>query len=186
MAANDPGTYVDSPGGKIQAVVPFYWNGTSYTASRGGSRTLYVTGTAVGNAADLNELTLQSYTLPAGTLANVGDIVRVTCGGVFGATTDTKNVRLKFDGAAALTQTGNLAATTRWWMQWMILKTGTGTQTIMGESQSNSTTSGTNNGLLNRTETNAIPIIVTGQNSTNSVANSVTCQMFMVEFIPAP
>ena len=30
MAINDPGPYVDSPGGKILAVAVCYWNGTAW------------------------------------------------------------------------------------------------------------------------------------------------------------
>lgn len=42
-AANDPGTYVDTPGGRMAGAAQFYWNGTAWVAdgpAGGSTRTL--------------------------------------------------------------------------------------------------------------------------------------------------
>lgn len=187
MALNDPGTFVDSPGGKIQAVVPFYFNGTSYVASRGGRRLLYITGSVVGTGADVTEDTLQTYTIPANTLANVGDTIYAVTGGSANGTTDTKVMKLKFGGTAIVQQNMNAAANTKYTSEFWVTKTGPGTQsyTVMSAATGNITT-GVLSGVLTKTDTADIVISQTGQNSTNATLNSVTSQFLMVEFIPAP
>ena len=43
--------------------------------------------------------------------------------------------------------------------------------------------SGATNGTATQTDTGTLVIAVLGQNATNSVLNSVTCQYFCVEYI---
>jgi len=189
MAANSPGTYVDTPGGKMQAVALFYWNGSAWVPSNsGGSRTLYVNGAVAGNGADLTEDSLMSYSLPANTLANVGDTIRIFAAGALGATTDAKTVRIKFGTTPVHAPNSSAAGTTRWTSQIYITKTGSGTQSYgtMGVMQATAVGSGVISGTLTKTDTSPIAIEVTGQNATNSVANSVTIQLLFIEFIPAP
>ena len=42
MASNDPASYVDTPGGRMEAAAQFLWNGTAWVArSDGGSQITY-------------------------------------------------------------------------------------------------------------------------------------------------
>jgi hypothetical protein len=147
---------------------------------------LYVTGVSVGNGADTTEDQLQTYTLPAGQLANVGDIIHITAGGVFAGSTDSKTVKVKFAGAALSIPTGSTVGQTRWSSEVWIVKTGSNTQSFMAVGTNVSASAGTNNGTATATDTNALAVTVTGQNATNSVAGSVTCQYLAVQYIKAP
>src|SRR6185369_2057528 len=100
MALNDPGPYVDTPGGKMQAVALFYYNPTTstYVASSGGARMINTPVASVGNGADTTEDTLQTFSIPAATLRTVGDRLRIVAGGTYGATTDSKTVKVKIGG----------------------------------------------------------------------------------------
>lgn len=148
-------------------------------------RILYVTGTSVGNGADTTEDTLQSFTMAAGQLANVGDVIRITAGGTFAGSTDSKQVKIKFANAAMSIPTGSTVGATRWAANVAITKTGTNTQSFIVGAENISASPGTNSGTLTATDANALTIAVTGQNSTNSVAGSVTCQVLLIEYIPA-
>lgn len=156
----------------------------------GSSKTkrLYITGASVGNGADTTEDTLQSFTLPAGLLANVGDSVRIFAGGTFAASTDTKRVRLKIGGQVVNgfhqgTTTGAIA----WALDCSIVKTGSSTQAYvsLGSVQSTAGQDGTAVGTLSLTDTSTIVVSITGQNQSTSTANSITCQLISVDYIRA-
>ena len=149
--------------------------------------TLYVTGTSVGNGADLTEDVLQTYTLPANTLTNVGDILHIVAGGVFGGTSDSKTARIRFGGIAGAVlcgPTGVSAGATRWVIESWIVKTAAGAQsfTSLGNTV-NANTSGTTSGTTALDETTNLQIVATGQNTTNPAAGSITCQYFHVRLI---
>ena len=149
--------------------------------------TLYVTGVSAGNAADLTEDIIQSYTLPGGTLFYVGDIVHVVAGGVFGATTDVKTARIRFGGVTGTvlaSPSGNTAGQIRWCAEAWVVKTGTGTQsfTSMGDTV-NATTDGTSAGTTALDDTAAIQIVVTGQNGASATAGAVGAQYFHVRLV---
>lgn len=147
---------------------------------------LYITGTSVGNGADTTEDQLQTYMLPAGQLANVGDMIHIIAGGVFAGSTDSKTVKVKFANAALSIPTGSTVGQTRWSSEVWIVKTGSNTQSFMAVGTNVSASAGTNNGTATATDTNALSVTVTGQNATNSVAGSVTCQFLTVQYIKAP
>ena len=149
--------------------------------------TLYVTGVVAGNAADTTEDIMQTYTVPALTLANVGDILEIVAGGAFGGTTDAKTARLRIGGIAGsivCAPTGNSASQTRWAITAWVVKTGASTQSFTGLGAiSAAATGGSLNGTATLTDTATIQIVVTGQNATNSVVNSVTCQYLHVRYV---
>jgi hypothetical protein len=149
---------------------------------------LFFTGTSVGNGADLTEDTLQTYTLPTGMLANAGDTIKITAGGAFGATTDSKTAAVHFGGIGSAILSGPVgvtAAQARWATEVSVTKTGASTQSYAAVGLTlNSTAGGPNSGTLTATDTGTIQILVTGKNVTNSVAGSVTCQYLLVEFVP--
>lgn len=147
-----------------------------------GLHRLFITGTSVGNGADLTEDTLQSFTIPANTLANVGDVIHIYAAGTFGGTTDNKSVRIKFGGNNIDLPSTSTASVTKWWAEVIVMKTGTNTQTYMSTAGSSASIPGTTTGTLTLTDSSTIALLVTGMNSTNSVAGSVTCQMLVVNF----
>lgn len=147
---------------------------------------LFVTTTPGGNGADLNEDTMTTYTVPAGTLANVGDRLHITASGTFGGTTDSKTVRIKLGSSAAV---ASLNVATSGQVTWNaivdIIKSGSNAQRYGGVVASTANGSSAGSGSISQTDTNALALVVTGQNATNSVANSITCQNLQVDFIPA-
>jgi hypothetical protein len=157
--------------------------------SMGQARTLAASGNSVGNGADLNEDILKTYTLPAGTLSGNGDIIHITAGGTMGATTDSKTVRIRVGGIAGsvlANPSGATAGAVTWHSEAWIMRTGVGTQSFnsSGAVVGSGNTGGvlTSNGTFD--ETLAQDILVTGRNTTNSVAGSITCSWFHVEYKP--
>lgn len=142
---------------------------------------LNLTTTSVGNGADTTEDTLQSFTIPANTLVNVGDTLRIIAGGVFAASTDNKTVRVKLGGTAISSPTGITAGSIRWGVEAWVVKTGSNTQSYLSTGATVSGTQGTDTFTLSLTDTSTIALTITGQNSTNSSANSVTCRFLIVE-----
>lgn len=145
---------------------------------------------ASGNGADLTEDTLTNcgFTIPINATPNVGDVFQVTLGGKFGATTDSKSLRVKHSSGAPVifTASGTVAAAISWVAIIKFQKTGTNAQNIIVLSNVGN---GTFNGATMLTgtfqETIANAFLVTGQNVTNSVANSVTCQYMQTEYFGA-
>jgi hypothetical protein len=147
-----------------------------------GFQRLYSTGVSVGNGADLTEDTLATYTLPAGTLANAGDTIDIMASGSFGATTDSKAIRLRFGGGNLGGPAGAAATLTKWSFHARIVKTGASTQSydLLG-STVNGNTGGTTSGVAAVTDTAGIVILIGGINTTNSVAGSVTIQTLTID-----
>jgi hypothetical protein len=144
-----------------------------------------------GNGTDLTEdpLTNCNLTIPAGILANVGDVVQITLGGSFGATTDTKTLRVRQTSIAG-TVLSSTAATAvsaiRWGLVLKFIKTASNAQTVNTISSVGSGAfTGTNTITTANTDSATIPIVVSGQNVTNSVASSVTCLFSQMEFFGA-
>lgn len=145
----------------------------------------YQSGTGTGNGADLTEDTLQSFTLPAGQLLNVGDRIHVTAGGTLGATTDTKVIRLKLGSSGSVCGIqSTTAGQTAWAMICDIIKTSSNNQLISGLTMNTNAAAGTNV-TLNQTDTGTLALVITGQNSTNSVLNSLVLRNMIVDYIPA-
>lgn len=153
-----------------------------------GPRILYTTGTSVGNGADTTEDTLQTYTLPAGVLVNIGDTLHIVAGGVYISSTDTKTARIRWGSTVILANPIGLAAgVTTWFADMWVVKTGVNAQSYISSAvELNAAVNGVRNGVATETDTAGIIIKVSGQNGTNSVLNSITCQMYTVLFIPAP
>jgi hypothetical protein len=161
-----------------------------------GLKSLYVTGTSTGTAGVISqEDTLcpagTAYNLPAGTLANIGDRVRIFAAGGAIANTDTKNIRLRFgtSGAPSILSAPllNTASGGRWSLTAEIVKTGANAQSyaVIGTAQNTSATAGVNTGTTAITDTAAIPISLTGQDSTTALAGAVFCQYMSVDLLRA-
>ena len=148
------------------------------------SRTLYATGVLVSSGADTTEDTLQSYSLPAGTLANVGDRIRITAGGSFAANTDAKTARVRFGPTQFQTAVSSNAANLNWQIVLEVQKTGANTQSTYSIGFTNAQSPGVGGTTASAlTDTAAIAISATGQNSTNPTAGSVGCRYFVVEYL---
>lgn len=80
---------------------------------------------AVATTTATTELTLQSYTLPGGTLAIAGQAVRITCWGVTGATANNKTMKLYFGASAIATPAA--ATNAKGWRLTMIVMRRTAT-----------------------------------------------------------
>lgn len=154
-------------------------------ASGFGRQVLYTTGTSVGNGADTSADTLQTFSIPANTLVNVGDIIHVVAGGTFASSTDNKTAAIKFGATFQDTITATTTSAVRWYGEVWFTKTGTNTQSYMALGAQVANTSGTNAATTGLAEGSPIVLTVVGQNNTAAVANSITCQMLMVEYIPA-
>jgi hypothetical protein len=150
---------------------------------------------ASGNGADLNEdiLPTCSFTMPINAMPNIGDAWQVTLGGKFAASTDSKAARVRY----GTTNTGvpiiwSGSATTTSQTSWVVIirymKIGFNSQNILilaNIGPNANAFSGTVIGPSSLQETLVNNFVVTGQNTTNSVASSVTCQYMQIEYFGA-
>jgi len=156
--------------------------------SSGSVISLYANGTSVGNGADTTEDTLMTYTLPANTLANVGDAIHIIAGGTFAGTTDNKTARVRFGGIAGVAIGAPNGATTgqlTWYIDGWIVKTGSNTQSFISGGQTTTNNNGSLTGTASKTDTATNDIVVTGRNVTASSASSITCQTLLVQYVKA-
>lgn len=143
---------------------------------------LYVNGVSVGNGADITQDTLQSMTIAAGKLASVGDIISIETGGVYAASTDIKAVRVLAGGQIIGSCSGNVAAVINWYVTAQLIKTGSNTQSYISACTVVGSNGNVRTGTLTLTDTATIAVLVTGQNSTNPVAGSITAQALVVDY----
>jgi hypothetical protein len=156
----------------------------------GGSFRAYSSFTAVGTPANTTETDLQTYSLPAGTLSNNGQGVRIRASGTYAATTRSRAARLYF-GATVIASSGPTPTSTltNWFLDIIVHRTGATSQLGSGISINNFVNSGTNTAGAARstpgeTLSGAVTIKVTGQSGGSAVANDVVCDQFVVEVLP--
>jgi hypothetical protein len=91
-------------------------------------------------------------------------------------------------GAAIAAPSGSIASATRWTARAQIMRNGANVQQYasMSNVAASGNTGGALGGVAGVTETAPITILVTGQNTTNSVANSVTCDYLGISYLKAP
>lgn len=139
---------------------------------------------SVGTGADTTEDVLQTYTLPANTLAATGQSLRITCGWTTGANTNTKLVKLYFGASvvatpaqAANAQTGRLSL--------IVTRTAAATQKVFGNGMAGTASitpvaeyynAGTDNLAA------GVVIKCTGTNGT-AAANDIIANEMLVELI---
>lgn len=163
-------------------LLPMQVSAQSISAGSSGLTNLFNTSASVGNGADTTEDTLQTFVVPAGQLANVGDRLVIELGGTLGATTDNKTVRVKLNGGASIgTITVSAAAQVFWVSHIVVMKTGASTQSTIALAGASNIVAALN-GLQTVTDTATITITVTGQNITNSVAGSIVCRYMTVDY----
>lgn len=86
---------------------------------------------SVATIANTTETTLQQYTLPANTLSQAGQSLRVTCFWNTGATANTKTVKLYF-GASVISTLADAANAQNGKLEAIIMRTGAATQKFLG------------------------------------------------------
>ena len=150
---------------------------------------LYLALSVVGNGADTTEDTLQSFTLPGGTLKNVGDRLLICASGALTSSTDNKTVRAKINGLTVSSDVGSAVGQASWSFSIWLAKTGaTKTGATTHQVLTDGGVAGQVSAPLPRwatitlTDTSNIPILITGQNATTATANTITCNYFSVDY----
>ncbi len=130
----------------------------------------------------MTETVLQTYTLPANSMNNLGRGVRVRAWGVFAANSNNKTVRLYF-GALAAVSSGTLSSSnTAWVINMEVYRTTSGNQIYWGNIIAGNSDIGVQQGVATATDTGTIVINVTGQNGSNS-AGDIICNGMTVDII---
>lgn len=86
---------------------------------------------AVATGTGTAEQVLQTYTVPANTLASAGQGLRISCWGTTGATANNKTRKLYF-GASVITTATEAANAQNWYLELIVMRTGAATQAVMG------------------------------------------------------
>lgn len=142
--------------------------------------------TSTGNGADVTEDTLQTYSLPANALDQIGRCVRVTSWGTTANNADTKTLRLRFGGTLVYSQTLTTSVLGDWVIKATVCKTAANTQTAYAEGLNAAALGTASPGIdvtaPGETDTSAIVIKTTGQAGTAN-ANDIVCTAQIVEFL---
>lgn len=85
---------------------------------------------AVSTSATTAETTLQSYTLPANSLANAGQSLRITCWGQTASTSNNKTMKLYF-GSTAVSTVAAGSVGQSWWLDMIVMRTAATTQATL-------------------------------------------------------
>ena len=140
----------------------------------------------IGTDADTNEKTLKSYSLPAGILANDGDLVLVKVWGFTANTTAAKRIRFKV-GGTTIYDSGDIAAQDgKFVYNFAIVRQGSNAQWNFSDGLI-FFDGGNFGGKEDSSEdvTNAIDIVLTGQNSAG-IANEIVAEGMIVQFFSKP
>jgi hypothetical protein len=154
------------------------------------SRRLYSAYTNVGIAANTTEQTLQTYTLPGGTLAINGQAIRVTTRGLYANTSRSRQMRLYFGATVVTFMSSSTASAFNNAQEILLIRTGATTQIAFGPSENaGSSITSISSRFIEfndpaETLANDIVIKVTGQSGVGAAANDVSCDLMLVEFLP--
>lgn len=139
--------------------------------------------TATGTTTTI-EQSIATYTLPANTLANPGDAVRVMCWGATASNNNSKNATLYF-GTSSIELGGNTVSkiinNKKWFLTMTVMRSGAATQTVVGTGAVDATLLSTYTNAGTDSLTAAVTIKCTG--STPTAAQDITAQGFLVEQI---
>lgn len=139
--------------------------------------------TSAGNGADQTEDTLRSYSIPANTMgANYVQGFRIRAFGTMGATGDNKTIKLYFGSASV--SSGVLTDNAKnWWFDMTVYRSGASTQVLVCSMQHDTTMLTPTVTTATETETAAILVKVTGQETTASTANQIILKLLEVTAI---
>lgn len=136
--------------------------------------------TGVGNGADTTEDTLKTFSLPANAFDVANRGVQITAFGKYANNTNTKAVKVYFGATAVSVGTDN---NTNWWAEVYVYKTASNAQIICGLTQHGTTVGAPSIANGSETDTAAITIKVTGQDSTSATANAIVLNGLFIEFL---
>ena len=135
---------------------------------------------SAGNGADTTEDTLKSYSLPANALDAVGRSVYIYAWGSYGNTPGTKAAKLYFGSTSIAAATGQNVG---WALEMVVGKSGASVQQISAQNITGTAHGGvTNTANAANTDTAAVLIKVTGQNSSSSNANTIVLNGMYVTY----
>lgn len=160
--------------------------GSTMLAMRNAIVALNLNVAGAGNGADQTEDVLATYSLPAKSFTTLalGGIrgVLIQAFGHFGTNGDNKQAKLYF-GATSIATGVVTSSNKNWFLELMVLRTGASTQIITGLGQTDVTPITVMSQAGAETDTAAIVIKATGQDSSANTANSITCTVFQVQAI---
>ncbi len=143
---------------------------------------------SASNAASTTETTLHTFSLPGSTLANDGQMVRITVGGVTGVSTSARRIIKTYFGGTQIVGTDGAAEfdglPISWVQSAIVVRTGPTTQRALGSYFIDGAGSIEDVTQSNPTETltNVIEIKVIGTTS-DGLSSEVCCNMSYVELM---
>ncbi len=142
---------------------------------------LFGDGSATATGTGTSEQILKTYTLPANTVANVGDSIRVTCSGTTGATANNKTMKLYF-GASSITTPTAATNNKGWQLSYIVTRSAAATQSFAATGIVD-TTAVTPTVVAGTDDfTTALTLKCTGTAGT-SAASDIVVNQFLVELI---
>lgn len=135
---------------------------------------------AAGNGADTTEDILKSFSLPANSLDTTNRCIYIYAWGTYANNTNTKAAKLYFGSTSIAAATGN---NTSWALEMVIGKSAANAQRINSQNITGTTHGGTTTATGSETDTAAITIKVTGQDSTSATANAIVLNGMFVNFM---
>lgn len=135
---------------------------------------------SVGNGADTTEDTLKTFSLPANALDAVGRAIYIYAWGSYANNTNTKAAKLYFGSETVAAATGNNVG---WALEMVVGKSGANAQQINGQLVTGTTHGGTTTQSGAETDTAAITIKVTGQDSTSANANAIVLNGLYINYM---
>lgn len=178
LAAQGAGTvphWIDV--GTIPGIVP------AFTPS-----VLHTNSASVTNPANTSEDVLQTYTMPAGTLANNGDAVRITAAGSFADSTHNRTLRLYFGSVVIATFTLAVHNENTWQTSpsFIVNRLGVTSQIATGQlfttGSGGTLSSGFIHAALSQNLAADLVIKITAQSA--AFGADTTCDQFIVEKLP--
>lgn len=141
--------------------------------------------TATGTTTTGGESTMATYTLPASTLANPGDAVRVLCWGGTASNGNAKTARLYFGTSSIIWSTSGTGYSSPnnkpWYLELIVMRNGAATQQVMGRGTVDASPMTLYAQAGSDTLTSAVTIKCTGL--TPTAVQDMTAQGFLVEQI---
>lgn len=133
--------------------------------------------TQAATGANTTDTTLYTYTLPANVLDLDGRLLRVVAYGSLGATSNTKTVRLKWNGTSGTTVVSFVGTNnaSKWMIIGYVLRTGSNTQDVFGYLPMGGASQdiGPNNATATATDSAAIVLAITAQNGVAAASDIV-------------
>jgi hypothetical protein len=150
-----------------------------------GLQRLYFTGTLVSCACASTSVAevLQTYTVPAGTLANVGDTIHVVAAGTAANTTDVKTISVKLNASLVSSMNAAAVGANRFYFEIWLTKTGSSTQSFAAIGTTTAAPAGVNSVTTVVSDSAPITVTVNALNTTAATAGSLSLQYMAVDFL---